>query len=157
MSQVILDLQLACEDNTGLPDESQFQTWLDAVIPQFQEESEVTIRLVDTAESHELNLTYRGMDKPTNVLSFPFEAPPGMEMPLLGDLIICRQVVEREAKEQNVSLDSHWAHMVVHGSLHLLGYDHETSPLDERKMREKEEAVLEKLGIARDISFVTED
>lgn len=124
MSQVILDLQLACEDNTGLPDESQFQTWLDAVIPQFQEESEVTIRLVDTAESHELNLTYRGMDKPTNVLSFPFEAPPGMEMPLLGDLIICRQVVEREAKEQNVSLDFHWAHMVVHGSLHLLGYDH---------------------------------
>ena len=124
MSQVILDLQLACEDNTGLPDESQFQAWLDAVIPQFQEESEVTIRLVDTAESHELNLTYRGMDKPTNVLSFPFEAPPGMEMPLLGDLIICRQVVEREAKEQNVSLDSHWAHMVVHGSLHLLGYDH---------------------------------
>ncbi len=124
MSKVILDLQLACEDNTGLPDESQFQAWLDAVIPQFQEESEVTIRLVDTAESHELNLTYRGMDKPTNVLSFPFEAPPGMEMPLLGDLIICRQVVEREAKEQNVSLDSHWAHMVVHGSLHLLGYDH---------------------------------
>lgn len=124
MSQVILDLQLACEDTTGLPDESQFQTWLDAVIPQFQEESEVTIRLVDTAESHDLNLTYRGMDKPTNVLSFPFEAPPGMEMPLLGDLIICRQVVEREAKEQDVSLDSHWAHMVVHGSLHLLGYDH---------------------------------
>ncbi|MEX3018893.1 rRNA maturation RNase YbeY [Kluyvera sp. STS39-E] len=124
MSQVILDLQLACEDNTGLPEESQFQKWLDAVVPQFQEESEVTIRLVDTAESHELNLTYRGMDKPTNVLSFPFEAPPGMELPLLGDLIICRQVVEREAKEQGVSLDAHWAHMVVHGSLHLLGYDH---------------------------------
>jgi metalloprotein, YbeY/UPF0054 family len=124
MSQVILDLQLACEDNTGLPDESQFQKWLDAVIPQFQEESEVTIRVVDTAESHDLNLTYRGMDKPTNVLSFPFEAPPGMELPLLGDLIICRQVVEREAKEQEVSLDAHWAHMVVHGSLHLLGYDH---------------------------------
>lgn len=68
--------------------------------PQFQEESEVTIRLVDEAESHELNLTYRGKDKPTNVLSFPFEAPPGIEMPLLGDLIICRQVVEQEAKEQ---------------------------------------------------------
>lgn len=68
--------------------------------PQFQEESEVTIRPVDEAESHELNLTYRGKDKPTNVLSFPFEAPPGIEMPLLGDLIICRQVVEQEAKEQ---------------------------------------------------------
>lgn len=72
MSQVILDLQLACEDNSGLPEESQFQTWLNAVIPQFQEESEVTIRVVDTAESHSLNLIYRGKDKPTNVLSFPF-------------------------------------------------------------------------------------
>ena len=124
MSQVILDLQIACEDATGLPDEAQFQTWLNAVVPQFQEESEVTVRLVDEAESHDLNLTYRGMDKPTNVLSFPFEAPPGIDMPLLGDLIICRQVVEREAREQEKPLDAHWAHMVVHGSLHLLGYDH---------------------------------
>ncbi len=88
MSQVILDLQLACEDNSGLPEESQFQTWLNAVIPQFQEESEVTIRVVDTAESHSLNLTYRDKDKPTNVLSFPFEVPPGMEMSLLGNLDI---------------------------------------------------------------------
>ena len=98
MSQVILDLQLACDDNSGMPEEAQFQKWLDAVIPQFQEESEVTIRLVDEAESHELNL--------------------------LGDLIICRQVVEQEAKEQQKPLEAHWAHMVVHGSLHLLGYDH---------------------------------
>ena len=124
MSQVILDLQLACEDTSGLPDEAQFQAWLDAVIPQFQEEAEVTIRVVDEAESHELNLTYRGKDKSTNVLSFPFEAPPGIELPLLGDLIICRQVVEREATEQVKPLDAHWSHMVIHGSLHLLGYDH---------------------------------
>ncbi len=124
MSQVILDLQLACEETSGLPDEALFQRWVDAVIPPFQEESELTIRLVDVAESHELNLTYRGKDKPTNVLSFPFEAPPGIEMPLLGDLIICRQVVEQEASEQGKPLEAHWAHMVVHGSLHLLGYDH---------------------------------
>ncbi|EOV9631421.1 rRNA maturation RNase YbeY [Cronobacter dublinensis] len=124
MSQVILDLQVACEDIAGLPDEAQFQTWLNAAIPQFQEESEVTVRLVDEAESHDLNLTYRGKDKSTNVLSFPFEAPPGIELPLLGDLIICRQVVEREAQEQEKPLEAHWAHMVVHGSLHLLGYDH---------------------------------
>ncbi len=124
MSQVILDLQLACENHAGLPDEAQFQRWLDGVIPQFQEEAEVTIRLVDEAESHDLNLTYRGKDKPTNVLSFPFEAPAGIEMPLLGDLIICRQVVEQEAQEQSKPLEAHWAHMVVHGSLHLLGYDH---------------------------------
>ena len=124
MSQVILDLQLASEDATGLPEEAQFQTWLNAVISQFQEEAEVTVRLVDIAESNALNLTYRGKDKPTNVLSFPFEAPPGIELPLLGDLVICRQVVEQEAPEQHKPLEAHWAHMVIHGSLHLLGYDH---------------------------------
>lgn len=124
MSEVILDLQQACESGVGLPPESDFQRWLEAVLPQFQEESEVTIRLVDEAESQQLNHTYRGKEKPTNVLSFPFEAPPGIELPLLGDLIICRQVVEHEAVEQEKSLEAHWAHMVIHGSLHLLGYDH---------------------------------
>lgn len=123
MSQVILDLQLACENHAGLPDEAQFNAGWTA-LSAVQEEAEVTIRLVDEAESHDLNLTYRGKDKPTNVLSFPFEAPPGIEMPLLGDLIICRQVVEQEAQEQSKPLEAHWAHMVVHGSLHLLGYDH---------------------------------
>ncbi len=121
---VILDLQLACADTANLPSEADFQRWLDAAVLPFQEEAEVTVRLVDEAESNQLNLTYRGKDKPTNVLSFPFECPPGVELPLLGDLIICRQVVEREASEQNKPLLAHWAHMVVHGSLHLLGYDH---------------------------------
>ena len=121
---VTLDLQLACADANGLPGESDFQRWLDAAILPFQEEAEVTIRLVDAAESQALNLTYRGKDKPTNVLSFPFECPPGIELPLLGDLVICRQVVEQEAHEQSKPLMAHWAHMVVHGSLHLLGYDH---------------------------------
>ncbi|EXU73566.1 rRNA maturation RNase YbeY [Erwinia papayae] len=124
MSNVILDLQLACEQPEGLPTESEFLRWLEAVLPQFQAESEVTIRVVDEAESHQLNHTYRGKDKPTNVLSFPFEAPPGIELALLGDLVICRQVVEQEALEQEKPLLAHWAHMVVHGSLHLLGYDH---------------------------------
>ena len=121
---VTLDLQLACADSAGLPTEADFQRWLDAAVLPFQEEAEVTIRIVDEAESNQLNLTYRGKDKPTNVLSFPFECPPGVELPLLGDLIICRQVVEREAEEQGKPLLAHWAHMVVHGSLHLLGYDH---------------------------------
>lgn len=124
MSEVILDLQVACDSTADLPAESQFHRWLSAAVTPFQPESEVTVRLVDEAESHELNLTYRGKDKPTNVLSFPFEAPPGIELPLLGDLIICRQVVEQEAIEQEKALEAHWAHMVVHGSLHLLGYDH---------------------------------
>ncbi|MBW1253121.1 rRNA maturation RNase YbeY [Pantoea allii] len=124
MSDVILDLQLACEQTDNLPTESQFQHWLEAAVMPFQPESEVTIRVVDESESHELNLTYRGKDKPTNVLSFPFEAPPGIELPLLGDLIICRQVVEQEAQEQGKTTEAHWAHMVIHGTLHLLGYDH---------------------------------
>ena len=121
---VTLDLQLACENAEGMPQEADFQRWLDAAILPFQEEAEVTVRLVDEAESQELNHTYRGKDKPTNVLSFPFECPPGIELPLLGDLVICRQVVENEATEQGKPLMAHWAHMVVHGSLHLLGYDH---------------------------------
>lgn len=147
MSQVILDLQLACEERAGLPDEVRFQAWLDAVIPQFQKESEVTIRLVDEAESHNLNLTYRGKDKSTNVLSFPFEAPPGIELPLLGDLIICRQVVEREAQEQGKPTDAHWAHMVIHGSLHLLGYDHiEDNEAEEMESIETE--IMLALGFA---------
>ena len=147
MSEVILDLQLACEETTGLPDEALFQRWLDAVLPKFQPQSEVTIRIVDEEESHHLNLTYRGKDKPTNVLSFPFEAPPEVELPLLGDLIICRQVVEQEAIEQQKSAEEHWAHMVVHGCLHLLGYDHiEDDEAEEMESLETE--ILAELGYA---------
>ncbi len=121
---LILDLQLACANHEGLPAPERLQQWLETCILPFQKEAELTVRIVDEAESQALNLTYRAKDKPTNVLSFPFECPPGIELPLLGDLVICRQVVEREAAEQGKALEAHWAHMVVHGSLHLLGYDH---------------------------------
>jgi probable rRNA maturation factor len=144
---VTLDLQLACANPDGLPTEAQLQGWLDGTILGFQEEAEVTVRLVDEAESRELNHTYRGKDKPTNVLSFPFEAPPGMELPLLGDLVICRQVVEAEAIEQNKPLMAHWAHMVVHGSLHLLGYDHiEDEEAEEMEALERD--IMQELGFA---------
>ncbi|MQL50521.1 rRNA maturation RNase YbeY [Photorhabdus khanii] len=147
MSSVILDLQIACESSQSLPEETLFQQWLDGVLPQFQSESEVTIRIVDKAESQDLNLTYRGKDKPTNVLSFPFEAPPEVDLPLLGDLIICRQVVEKEAEEQQKTVEEHWAHMVVHGCLHLLGYDHiEDDEAEEMESLETE--IMQKLGYA---------
>ncbi|AYC18185.1 Endoribonuclease YbeY [Dickeya dianthicola] len=147
MSQVILDLQIASDTINGLPSEADFQRWLEAVLPKFQEVAEVTIRVVDEEESHHLNLTYRGKDKPTNVLSFPFEAPPEVELPLLGDLIICRQVVEQEAVEQEKSTEEHWAHMVVHGSLHLLGYDHiEDSEAEEMEALETE--IMQSMGYA---------
>lgn len=141
-----LDLQLVCANAEGLPTEAQLQGWLESTILGFQDEAEVTVRLVDEAESRELNHTYRGKDKPTNVLSFPFEAPPGMELPLLGDLVICRQVVEAEAIEQNKPLMSHWAHMVVHGSLHLLGYDH-IEDEEAEEMEQLERDILQEMGI----------
>tara|TARA_Y100001956_G_scaffold63400_1_gene63726 strand:- start:118 stop:582 length:465 start_codon:yes stop_codon:yes gene_type:complete len=140
-----LDLQFAVENEEGLPSEQDLQTWLDKTIIPFQKDAELTIRIVDVEESHQLNHEYRGKDKPTNVLSFPFEAPPGMEINLLGDLIICRQVVEREAVEQNKPLMAHWAHMVVHGSLHLLGYDHiEDDEAEEMESLETE--IMQEMG-----------
>ncbi len=132
--QYYVDLQVATQNEENLPSEEQLQTWFQQAVKSFCEQAEVTIRIVDEFESQSLNRDYRGKDKPTNVLSFPFEAPPGVELDLLGDLIICRQVVEEEAKEQNKDLFAHWAHMVVHGSLHLLGYDH----IDDEEAEEME-------------------
>ena len=142
-----LDLQIACDEAPGLPGAQQLESWLQATLGNERDETELTIRLVDEAESHELNRDYRGQDKSTNVLSFPFEAPPGITLPLLGDLVICRQVVEREASEQHKPLEAHWAHMVVHGCLHLLGFDHIKD--DEAEIMEAREiAILAALGIA---------
>ena len=146
-----LDLQVACDEATGLPSEQEFEVWLQAaLLAELQtehDETEVTVRLVDEAESRELNHDYRGKDKSTNVLSFPFEAPPGIELPLLGDLVICRQVVEREAHEQAKPLTAHWAHMVIHGCLHLLGFDH-IKDNEAEVMEAKEIAILATLGFA---------
>ncbi|WP_162063324.1 rRNA maturation RNase YbeY [Vibrio taketomensis] len=140
-----LDLQLAVEDESGLPSFDEIHSWLSNAISIFQQDAEVTVRIVDEKESHQLNFEYRGKDKPTNVLSFPFEAPPGIEINLLGDLIICRQVVEQEAIEQDKPLLAHWAHMVVHGSLHLLGYDHiEDDEAEEMESLETE--IMQKMG-----------
>jgi len=124
MGKMIIDLQIACEQESGLPTAQQIEQWATAAVQPQSDEVEMTVRIVDEAESHALNLNYRGKDRPTNVLSFPFECPDEVELPLLGDLVICRQVVDREAQEQDKPLMAHWAHMVVHGSLHLLGYDH---------------------------------
>lgn len=145
MSQVILDLQIASDSDDNLPNDQTIQRWLESFLPRFRAESEVTVRIVDQPESQHLNLTWRGKDKPTNVLSFPFEAPPGIELPLLGDLVICRQVVEQEALKQGKLSEAHWAHMIVHGSLHLLGYDHETES-EAEEMEALETEIMLALG-----------
>ncbi|MEZ9929621.1 rRNA maturation RNase YbeY [Vibrio breoganii] len=142
---IYLDLQLAVENDSQLPSEQDFQSWLDYTLTQFQPDSELTIRIVDSEESHQLNHDYRGKDKPTNVLSFPFEAPPGVEINLLGDLVICKQVVEDEAAAQQKPLTAHWAHMLVHGSLHLLGYDH-IQDEEAEEMESLETEIMQGLG-----------
>lgn len=122
--KIDLDLQYAVAGHAGLPGDVQLKRWVDMALTGFVEEAELTIRIVEPDEIQALNRSYRHKDKPTNVLSFPFEAPPGVELPLLGDVVICAEVVAQEAQEQGKPLFEHWAHMVVHGVLHLLGYDH---------------------------------
>ncbi|MFU2058218.1 rRNA maturation RNase YbeY [Avibacterium volantium] len=147
MKDVIVDLQIAAENSENLPTEQQFQQWATAAVQAENLQPEITIRVVDEAESQSLNATYRDKDYPTNVLSFPFECPEEVELPLLGDLVICRQVVEREAQEQGKPLMAHWAHMVVHGCLHLLGYDHiEDDEAEEMESLETE--IMQDLGFA---------
>ena len=145
MGRIFVDLQIATENIEGLPTEEQIVQWATAAVQPEGDEVEMTVRIVDEAESHELNLTYRGKDRPTNVLSFPFECPDEVELPLLGDLVICRQVVEREAAEQEKPLIAHWAHMVVHGSLHLLGYDHIEDD-EAEEMESLETQIMQGLG-----------
>lgn len=141
----ILDLQIAHESDIKLPSETQIQTWLDKILPQFVDQAELTIRIVDEEESQTLNATYRQKNKPTNVLSFPFEAPIEMETPLLGDLVICAPIVEQEALEQNKTLDAHFVHLLLHGCLHLLGYDH-IEEAEAIEMESLEIAILAELG-----------
>ena len=145
MGSIFVDLQIATENIEGLPTEEQIVQWATAAVQPEGVEVEMTVRIVDESESHDLNLTYRGKDRPTNVLSFPFECPDEVELPLLGDLVICRQVVEREAAEQEKPLMAHWAHMVVHGCLHLLGYDHIEDD-EAEEMESLETQIMQGLG-----------
>jgi len=142
---VTLDLQIACDGD--VPSQQQFQQWVDLALQQVTEDCELSIRLVDEAESAELNGTYRGKDYPTNVLSFPFEAPVEIEPILLGDLVVCVPIVHKEAIEQNKPVEHHWAHMVVHGCLHLLGYDHIDDD-EAQEMESLETTLLKSLAIS---------
>ena len=123
MSSIEVDLQNAC-DSDAVPAETELRQWAGAAWLG-NGETEITLRVVDETESAGLNNRYRGKDYPTNVLSFPFEVPDGLELDLLGDLVICADVVKREAEEQGKTLQAHWAQMVIHGMLHLQGYDHQ--------------------------------
>jgi probable rRNA maturation factor len=129
------------------PKVSLLKEWATKAMQSEVKSAELTIRIVDVEEMTNLNLTYRNKQGPTNVLSFPFELPTDiqLEIPILGDIIICAAIVNEEAQEQKKEVNAHWAHMVVHGSLHLLGYDHEND--DEANIMESLEiAILQQLG-----------
>lgn len=132
MSLLEVDIQHASEAR-DLPRDEELSRWANAGW-QREQPSEVTLRVVDEDESAALNGQYRQKHYATNVLSFPFEQPEGIEVPLAGDLVICAGVVAQEAHEQHKSLIAHWAHMVIHGMLHLQGYDH----IDDREAEEME-------------------
>jgi len=149
--QLWIDLQNTLTE--PIPSIEQMQLWAETAIradalyrqESIAEELEFTIRVVDQEEIRELNHQYRNKDKATNVLSFPFQAPEYVELPLLGDLVICREVVEREAREQNKSSEAHWAHIVIHGVLHLLDYDHIVEP-EAELMEGLETTIMQELG-----------
>ena len=134
----------------GLPSAASFRRWAAAALAGRIREADLAIRLVDTAEGQSLNRHYRGKDYATNVLSFPSELPEGLpegvHLPLLGDLVICAPVVAREAEEQGKPLNAHYAHLTVHGVLHLLGWDHEDDK-EADAMEQLEREILAGLGI----------
>jgi probable rRNA maturation factor len=139
-----VDLQVATQGQR-LPAPKELNTWVRAVLVERRQAAEVTIRIVGKVESAALNQRYRGRRGPTNVLAFPFDSPVRLTVPLLGDIVICAPIVRREAEEQGKEAQAHWAHLVVHGTLHLLGYDHQT-PLQAHHMESLEQTVLAALG-----------
>lgn len=140
-----IEVQVVVE-STEQPDQQQIQLWVDTALDDYERDAEIVVRIVDEQESAELNEQYRHKSGPTNILSFPADLPEGIELDLLGDLVICAPVVEKEAREQGKALSHHWAHIIVHGVLHLLGYDHIDD--DEAELMEnKEIAILHKLHI----------
>ena len=142
---LMIDLQLAVEDQQ-VPGKEKFMLWANSAAEACNcTKKELTVRVTGIEESAELNELYRKKIGPTNVLSFPFEDPPGIATEVLGDLLICAPVVQQEADQQDKSAEAHWAHMLVHGVLHLCGYNHlEAGEADE--MEKLETLILTGLG-----------
>jgi probable rRNA maturation factor len=139
-----IDIQYAISAE-GVPAQELLRDWVRLALSGRADNAELSVRIVDEAEITALNQQYRGKEYPTNVLSFPYEEMPGVESGLLGDIIICAPVVAREAIEQSKPVESHWAHMVIHGALHLLGYDHHDAA-GAGHMESLETRLLERLG-----------
>ena len=144
-AQLELEVQYATE-TPDVPSREDFFAWAQAALHGIGHPVELVIRVVDPQESRALNHRYRGKDKPTNVLSFPFDVPPGIESSHIGDVVICASVVAEEARQQGKPTAAHWAHMVVHGVLHLRGYDHQYDE-EAQAMETLEKQILQEMGI----------
>jgi probable rRNA maturation factor len=143
---VTVEVQYA-ETGMDAPSEESFQQW-SAIIPvECASSKEVSIRVVNEDEIAELNSRFRQKQGATNVLAFPAEIPAGVELNFIGDIVICAPIVIKQAQEQGKSMESHWAHMTLHGILHLLGYDHIDSQ-DAEVMEALEVQLLTDLGYA---------
>ena len=142
-----LTVDIQCASTEPVPEEEDLRRWIAAALASRKKpgDAEISVRLVDGDEMARLNQAYRHKAGPTNVLSFPAELPAELELPLLGDIVICAPVVRAEAREQNKNTAAHWAHMAVHGTLHLLGYDH-TEEREALVMEALETAILAKLN-----------
>jgi probable rRNA maturation factor len=127
-----------------VPTDEDFVHWVTVALQQHGD-AVLTIRLVDSDESQALNLRFRKQDKATNVLSFPADLPDEIDLPLLGDIVICAPLVESEAVEQGKTLQSHWAHLTIHGIFHLLGHDHQNDE-EAQEMEVLESQVMRTLG-----------
>ena len=140
-----VSVEYACP-RLGLPAAVSFRKWVAAALKGRIREADLALRIVGTKEGRALNRHYRGRDYATNVLSFPAELPEGVRLPLLGDIVLCAPVVAREAKEQKKPLAAHYAHLTVHGTLHLLGWNHE-DPREAECMEQLERTILADMGI----------
>ena len=139
-----IDIQYAITTE-GLPGAAEIRQWAVLALQDRADKAELVVRIVDEAEITALNRQYRGKDGPTNVLSFPSELPAEVGSALVGDIVICAPVVARECVRQDKSPEAHWAHLVIHGILHLLGFDHHTDD-EAQRMEAVETRLLGELG-----------
>ena len=146
MSDTQIDVQYAVSAD-GMPGAELIRQWVAQALPADRAAAELIVRIVDEADITALNRQYRGKDGPTNVLSFPYDQIPGIAAALLGDVVICAPVVASESVAQDKPLEAHWAHMVIHGVLHLLGYDHHNDD-EASRMEATENELLAGLGYA---------
>ncbi|RUO80460.1 rRNA maturation RNase YbeY [Idiomarina tyrosinivorans] len=149
MTDIIIDRQVATDNIATLPSAEQLQQWVAQTLIMAgadEADTELTVRFVDNDEIQQLNREYRGKDKLTNVLSFPFEAPVELPVNLLGDIVIAAEVIINEAEAQQKSVQHHWTHMIIHGTLHLLGFDHIDAD-EAEQMEQLERDILAHFGI----------